>query len=77
MLSLSATYREHVPPGHIMTEEALVKAAQSDPKQFEALYNKYFEPVFRFVYQRVEQKQNAADITSQVFLKAMLNLPKV
>lgn len=76
MLSPSVSYRQHMPAEQIMTEEALVQAAQRDSRKFEALYNKYFEPVFCFVYQRVEQKQNAADITSQVFLKAMLNLPK-
>lgn len=76
MLSPSVSYRQQMPAEQIMTEEALVQAAQHDSRKFEALYNKYFEPVFRFVYQRVEQKQNAADITSQVFLKAMLNLPK-
>jgi len=55
-------------------EELLIELSKADPKQFELLYNKYHEPIFRFVYQRVETKESAADITSQVFLKAMVNL---
>ncbi len=76
MISPSVSMKYHMTSEQVMTEEAQVKAAQQDSKQFGPLYNKYFEPVFRFVYQRVDQKQNAADLTSQVFLKAMLNLSK-
>ena len=43
---------------------------------FEPLYNKYHEQIFRYVYQRVDGKDIAHDITSQVFLKAMKNLNK-
>lgn len=50
--------------------------AQSNPARFEPLYNQYFERIFRFVYQRVETKHEAADITSQVFLKALTNIKK-
>ena len=40
------------------------------------LYNKYYEPILVFVYQRVDSKDAAFDITQQVFLKAMINLSK-
>jgi RNA polymerase sigma-70 factor, ECF subfamily len=58
----------------LTAEQLQINKAKEDPGQFEALYNSYFERIFRFVYQRVDSKEEAADITSQVFLKALLNL---
>ena len=58
-------------------EEALwIERSKKDPSQFEPLYNRYFEAVFRFIYQRMDSKDVTADITSQVFLKALLNIHK-
>ncbi len=53
-----------------------IQRAQGDSRFFEPLYIRYHQPVFRFVYQRVEDKENAFDITAQVFLKALTNLSK-
>ena len=64
----------HKTPEQVDKEYELILQAQSNPQHFEPLYNKYFEPIFRFIYQRVETKDDASDITSQVFLKALLNL---
>jgi RNA polymerase sigma-70 factor (ECF subfamily) len=58
------------------SESETIKKAQSNPSDFEPLYNQYFERIFRFVYQRVETKDEASDITSQVFLKALTNINK-
>ena len=48
-------------------EKLIIIQAQANPKDFEPLYNSYFEKIFRFVYQRLETKEEASDITSQVF----------
>lgn len=53
-----------------------VKQAKEDPRGFEPLYNKYYEQIFRYIYQRMDDKDLAYDITSQVFLKAMHNIHK-
>ncbi len=58
----------------MLSEQQEIEAAKTDPRQFEALYNRYYEPILRFVYKRVETKESAYDITSQVFLNAMLKL---
>jgi RNA polymerase sigma-70 factor, ECF subfamily len=55
-------------------EKMQIAKAQADPKDFESLYNRYFDTIFRFVYQRLESREEAADLTSQVFLKALVNL---
>lgn len=53
-----------------------VQAAQKDRAAFRVLYSRYYEPIFRFVHQRSSDESLAADLTSQVFLKAMQNLHK-
>ena len=57
-------------------EEALIKKSQLDPKAFKPLYEKYFKRIFLFVLHRVGDRALASDLTSQVFLKALLNLRK-
>ena len=53
-----------------------VKQAKEDPRGFEPLYNKYYEQIFRYIYQRMDDKDTANDVTSQVFLKALRNIHK-
>jgi RNA polymerase sigma-70 factor (ECF subfamily) len=60
----------------LSSEEQQVKAAQQNPEQFKLLYQQYYKSIFRFVYQRVDSKEEAADLTSQVFLKALFNIKK-
>ncbi len=57
-------------------ELELVNLAKSDPINFEPLYRKYYEQIFRYVFHRVEDEALALDLTSQVFLKALNNLSK-
>jgi RNA polymerase sigma-70 factor (ECF subfamily) len=57
-------------------EEDLILRSQADPESFKALYEKYFKTIFLFVLHRVADKQLASDISSQVFLKALLNIKK-
>ena len=66
----------HQSQKQLLSENDIVEAAKKDPKQFEALYKKYYEQIFRYIHQRMDDKEMAFDIASQVFLKAMINLPK-
>jgi RNA polymerase sigma-70 factor (ECF subfamily) len=58
------------------TDDRLVQAAKADRKHFGELYSKYHDSVARFVYQRVGSKDEALDITQQVFMQAMIALDK-
>jgi RNA polymerase sigma-70 factor, ECF subfamily len=59
----------------VMLEEAeLVRISKKDPARFAPLYERYHEPIFRFIYQRMDDKDQAFDLTAQVFLKALNNL---
>ena len=57
-------------------EVKLIEAAKRQPEHFAPLYKKYHEAVFRYIFKRVDEEEVAHDITSSVFVKAMLNLPK-
>jgi len=56
-------------------ERLLVEAAQSDPAKFGALYELHFERVYGYVAARVRDRATAEDVTSEVFHKALANLP--
>jgi RNA polymerase sigma-70 factor, ECF subfamily len=56
-------------------ERLLVEAAQSDPARFDALYELHFERVYAFVAYRTHDRATAEDLTSEVFHKALANLP--
>lgn len=57
-------------------ELMIIEAAKLDPEQFGPLYEKYYKQIFNYVYQRMDSKDSAFDITGQVFLKALTNLQK-
>ena len=62
------------PQQESQTEESVIRKSQADPEAFRPLYERYFKRIFLFVLHRVADKSTAPDITSQVFLKALLNI---
>ena len=69
-------------PKYTLTQQAieeewlLIQAAQQTPARFGALYNRYYEQIFRFIYQRIGDEELTADLCAQTFLKAMQNLSR-
>jgi RNA polymerase sigma-70 factor (ECF subfamily) len=61
---------------NIVADEEIIQKAKLDPAAFRPLYEKYYKRIFLFVLHRVPEKHLSADITSQVFLKALVGLPK-
>jgi len=57
-------------------ERRLVEAAQRDPLRFADLYDNYFESVYAYVARRARQRDEVEDLTSEVFRKALANLPR-
>ena len=55
-------------------ERSLIEAAQKDPSRFAELYEENFERVYAFVVRRVRDRQDAQDLTSEVFRQALANL---
>jgi len=59
-----------------LQEERMIEKARKDPQAFRPIYEKYYKKIFLFVLHRVGGKEESADITSQVFLKTMINLER-
>jgi len=57
-------------------ERRLVEAAQQDRACFGAVYERYFELVYGYVARRVNDRGATEDLTSEVFRKALANLPR-
>lgn len=56
----------------LKTEEArLIADARADISQFNALYLKYVQPVFRYALSRIGSQPEAEDATAQTFLSAL------
>jgi RNA polymerase sigma-70 factor, ECF subfamily len=61
---------------NIEQEQQLIEESKTDPQSFERLYIKYYEPILKFVYKRVESLDDTRDITSTVFIKALSSISK-
>ncbi len=57
-------------------DESRVDAAKKDPKHFRYFYDKHYKEIFVFIYRRTDDQEVTADITHQVFLKAMQSLDR-
>ncbi len=58
-----------------MKEEELVKKAQDgEADAFGLIYDVYLPKIYRFVFIKVSRKQDAEDLTHQVFLSAWQNI---
>jgi RNA polymerase sigma-70 factor, ECF subfamily len=55
-------------------ERLLIEAAQSDPSRFAELYEHNFHRVYAFVARRVNDRDEAQDVTAEVFHQALRNL---
>ena len=69
------TQKEYTPiePYH---EEALIHAAQTNPKAFDVLYQMYVTRIYLYIHTSVRNEEDASDLTQQVFLQALIALPK-
>src|SRR5437868_233038 len=57
-------------------ERLLIEAAQRDRALFAAIYEEYFELVYAYIARRVHDRSTAEDLASDVFHRALANLPK-
>jgi RNA polymerase sigma-70 factor (ECF subfamily) len=57
-------------------EQLLIEAAQKNPSRFAELYEANFERVYAYVASRVRNRDEAEDVTADVFHKALANLPR-
>ncbi|HOI37276.1 MAG TPA: sigma-70 family RNA polymerase sigma factor [Bacillota bacterium] len=57
------------------SDEQLIQLHLSgDPRGMEAIYERYFDRIYRFAYSRLRSAQDAEDVTSAIFLKLCKSL---
>jgi len=61
--------RDH--PAGEADDAALVAAARRDPAHFAPLYERYFPRIYAYCLRRVDSAQEAEDLTSAIFIKAL------
>jgi len=51
--------------------DLIVKIQAGELESFGELYDRYFDKIYRFIYYKTSHRQNAEDLTSQTFSKAL------
>jgi len=63
-----------------MTEEEIIREyhileqSRKNPKAFGALYEKYFDRIFNFIFRQIDDEDITSDLCSQTFLNALNHL---
>ena len=57
-------------------ERRLIEAAQQDPARFAELYEQNFHRVYAYIAYRVRSREEAEDLTAEVFPQALKHLPR-
>ncbi len=73
---MSDTSPFHKSQEEIKTEAHIIELSKQDPKAFKAIYDNYFPQILTYVYNRMDDKDVAIDVTQQTFLKALNNIHK-
>jgi RNA polymerase sigma-70 factor (ECF subfamily) len=55
-------------------KEALIKAKNGNAEAFGCLYDTFLDQLYRFVYIRVGNREDAEDVTEQIFLAAFKSI---
>jgi RNA polymerase sigma-70 factor (ECF subfamily) len=72
----SATARAFLGSTVLDSEQALVCKAREDPTAFGALYELHRDHIYRYLCTRTADREDAADLLQQVFLRAFDALPQ-
>ncbi len=52
----------------------MIVAAKENPERFRPLYELHYEEIFHFINKKIGEKEISADISAEVFYKALINL---
>ncbi|HKN01857.1 MAG TPA: sigma-70 family RNA polymerase sigma factor [Candidatus Binataceae bacterium] len=64
----------NAPPSGDADERRLIEAAQRDSRRFADLYESNFERIYAFIVRRVRDRDEAEDLTADVFHQALKHL---
>ena len=57
--------------------DLIARAKLRDPGAVALLYRRYVDPIYRYCYRRLENREAAEDATSQTFMQALAALPQL
>ena len=77
MRSAALERTEEEQAGSTLPDASLLATAQHDLAAFAPLYNRYFDPIFRFCYYRLGDWHEAEDAAGDVFARALSGLSHV
>jgi RNA polymerase sigma-70 factor (ECF subfamily) len=60
----------------IRSEYEILERSKKDSRAFGALYEKYFDRIFNFIYRQTDDEDLTADLCSQTFLNALNNVTR-
>src|SRR6266496_2812120 len=63
-------------PAQADAERLLIEEAQKDSARFAELYENNFDRVYAYIARRVSDRNDAEDLTSEVFHQALAGLPR-
>ncbi|MGH7950143.1 MAG: RNA polymerase sigma factor [Candidatus Binataceae bacterium] len=63
-------------PAEDSAQRLLIEAAQRDPRRFAELYEDNFERVYAYIARRIGDRDQAQDLTADVFHRALAGLPR-
>lgn len=58
----------------LQEEQDIINICQRDPKAFGILFEEYYNQIFGYIHRRVLDLDVSEDVTSEVFMKAFLNI---
>ncbi|MGF1505458.1 MAG: sigma-70 family RNA polymerase sigma factor [Chloroflexi bacterium] len=62
--------------GNQPDDSTLIAQAKADPKAFGALYERYVNQIYNYVYYRTSSQADAEDLTARVFQRALQHIPR-
>ncbi len=63
-------------PENQTLKDIILQAKSGDRSAFDTLYRMYLTPVYRYIFMRLRNKQDAEDVAQETFLKAYEALPR-
>ncbi len=57
-------------------EAVLIAKAKEDPEAFGVLYERYVPQIYRYLYYRTGNREDAEDLTARTFYRALRHLPR-
>lgn len=76
LLAASGMAEPHPSPAAVASEREEIALAKRNPAAFGPLYERYVDPVYTYCLRRIGDAEHAADLTAQVFTRALAALPR-